>query len=262
MAPAFGFSVGDLIAVIKLVHKVSKVLQDSDGTSGDVASLLQELRHLQIVLEQLRGLPPESSPNLSHLNALRGMALTVQVPLQDFLGKMEKYKAAAYNDLKSSRWKRAGRKIQWAILMPEEITRLRAAMTMKIAQTLFSIQQATIENGKAIGTSRKDVQEANEKLSKDIVETGLQVKNTGSNVSLNTERLLKICVGLRVGIKRLERTHGITRSHKPQMQDEKILRTVSTANARLQTSVDSLKLSIPLLSAAVRQLLQSSVALI
>lgn len=132
VTPAFGFSAGDFIAAINLVLKVSKALQDSDGASVEIHSLLQELHQLQVVLEQLQDLPPESSPTLSHLNALRSMALTVQIPLQDFLRKMEKYKAAAKKDPKFSRWKEAEQKIKWALIMQEDVVRLRAVVTMKI----------------------------------------------------------------------------------------------------------------------------------
>lgn len=132
VTPAFGFSAGDFIAAINLVIKISKSLRDSNGASVEINSLLLELHQLQLVLEQLRDLPPESSPTPSHVNALRGMALTVQIPLQDFLGKMEKYKAAAKVDSTSSRWSRAGRKIKWAVIMQEDVTRLRAIVTMKI----------------------------------------------------------------------------------------------------------------------------------
>lgn len=131
MTPAFGFSVGDFVAAINLVLKVSHALRESDGASAEIRSLLQELHQLHVVLEQLRNLPPESSPTLSHLNALRGMALTVQVPLLEFLGKMEKYKIAAQKNQKSSGWKGSRRKIEWAVLMQEDVVRLRAAVTMK-----------------------------------------------------------------------------------------------------------------------------------
>lgn len=86
-------------------------------------------------------------------------------------------------------------------------------------------------------------------------ETRLQVRRTGRNVSLDTGRLLKICVGLRVGINRLERAHYLARRHQPQ--DTTMSRTISTANAKIETSVNSLKLSISLVGIAVGELLRS-----
>src|SRR2546429_8753143 len=102
---AFGFSVGDFIAVIQLIAMVSKALKGVGGASDDYRLLFQELEHLQLVLEQLRDLPPESSPSLSHLNAIKGMALAIQCPLQAFLERLEKYKVALGKGTAGSGWR-------------------------------------------------------------------------------------------------------------------------------------------------------------
>jgi hypothetical protein len=92
-------------------------------------------------------------------------------------------------------------------------------------------------------------------LSEDVNKTRLQVRSTERTISLDTRRLLKICVGLRVGIERLERDQCLARERK--QQDLVILRAVSTITAQIETSVNSLQLSISLIGVVVRQLLQS-----
>ena len=133
VAPAFGFSVGDFVSVIQLVGKVSKALKDTGGAEDDFKLLYQELSQLQIVLEQLRDLPPSASVSQNHFNAVRGMALAVQIPLQEFLDKIEKFKIA-FESPKShfSELRKAGRKAQWAVWMQEEVNKIRSVVTMKI----------------------------------------------------------------------------------------------------------------------------------
>jgi hypothetical protein len=133
VAPGFGFSVGDFIAAIQLIGKVFKALKDTGGAEDDFKALFQELSQLQIVLEQLRDLPSISSSSQSHFNAVKGMALAVQIPLRDFLGKIEKFKATfAMEKGGFSEFKKVGRKAKWAISMQKEVDRLRGVLTMKI----------------------------------------------------------------------------------------------------------------------------------
>lgn len=132
-APAFGFSVGDFVTVVQLICKVSSALKSVGGAADDYKLLRQELEELQCVLEQLKDLPSWSSPSLNHYNAIRGMALRIQEPLEAFLGKMERYKAALGTSTDKAVWQGVKRKVQWAVGMEEEVRRLRSIVTMKIA---------------------------------------------------------------------------------------------------------------------------------
>jgi hypothetical protein len=132
LPPAFGFSVGDFVTTIQLIVKISKALRDASDAPTEFTYLLQDLQHLNVVLEQLQALPPSSAHNVNHFNAIRGMALSVQIPLQNFVTKMEKYKAAMEMKAAGYRWRGARHKVKWAVGMQEEVSKLRAAVTMKI----------------------------------------------------------------------------------------------------------------------------------
>lgn len=80
VAPAFGFSI-----MIQLIDKVSQALKATGGSATEDQVLLWELQQLQIILDQLMHLPPSSTQNGNYLNAVRCMALTIQVPLREFL---------------------------------------------------------------------------------------------------------------------------------------------------------------------------------
>jgi hypothetical protein len=127
-APAFGFLVGDFIAAISLIKKVSVALKDSGSAADDYENLLRELQQLQALLEQLGDLPATSSTSLNYYNAVRGMAYQLQVPLRAFVEKMKDY----YDILDRSKLRLVKSKVKWTVLMREEVRDMRAVVTMKI----------------------------------------------------------------------------------------------------------------------------------
>jgi hypothetical protein len=132
-APGFGFSVGDFVSAIQLIGKVSNALKDAGGAEDDFRILFQELSQLQIVLEQLRDLPPSSTSSQNHFNAVKGMALAVQIPLQGFLEKIDKFKVAFDNPRGHFiELRKAGRKAQWVVAMQDEVNKVRGILTIKI----------------------------------------------------------------------------------------------------------------------------------
>ena len=118
---------------IQLVGKVSKALKDTGGASDDYKLLLQELRHLQVILEELSDTSVGAFGSLNHINAIKGMALAVQVPLQAFLKSMDKFRSTLGHTRPGRNWRQAGRQVQWSVTMQEEVRKLRATLTMKIA---------------------------------------------------------------------------------------------------------------------------------
>lgn len=135
VVPAFGFSVGDFIAAIHLVRKISIALKDSGGAADEYRALHTELQQLLIVLEQLRDLPTSSASSLSHYNAVRGMAYEVQIPLKAFVLKMRTYDKRLGLSADITDWKASKRKVQFATAMKSDVREMRAAVTMKIVST-------------------------------------------------------------------------------------------------------------------------------
>ncbi|CAO2647556.1 Nn.00g084780.m01.CDS01 [Neocucurbitaria sp. VM-36] len=131
--PAFGFSVGDFIAAIGLIVKVSKAVKDKFGASNEYQHVILELQALEKTMRYLQALQPRKS-NADHVNALRGMALTCRIPLQEFLERIQKYEASLGPFATHSRrcLKSAGRKSQWAIFMSDEVAKLRTAIGAKV----------------------------------------------------------------------------------------------------------------------------------
>lgn len=149
-APIFGFSVGDFISAISkypyppglfsiailmnllqgLVKKISKALKRTGGANTEYQYAIIELKGLKNVLRHLEALELDKD-NESHINAIRGMALACQLPLRDFLVKLEKYEASL-GPFASATWYRGiPQKCKWAVSFSEEVGKLRAFVAAK-----------------------------------------------------------------------------------------------------------------------------------
>jgi len=117
--------------VAELCTKVAKALKDTGGASSEYQSVIIELHGLQNVLARLAALEPTES-NLSHVNAIRGMALACRLPLADFFSKLEKYEAAMGPLATSYTLRGAGKKIQWAVFIADEVRKIRAMISAKV----------------------------------------------------------------------------------------------------------------------------------
>ena len=140
--PGFGFSFGDFVAAIKLLNDIRKALRDIGGAEDEFKHVLIDLQHLEIILEQLNHGTWDQGADAGHLNAVKGMALTCKIPLQDFLAKMEKYKSLQTRDISGFR---AGvgvarRKTQWAISMKDEVEKFRALIVAKVVAINMLVQ--------------------------------------------------------------------------------------------------------------------------
>ncbi len=131
---AFGWSAGDIVAATNLVVTVAKALREAGGASSDYQLLIEDLNSFKEILEILRDLRPTPA-NQSHVTAIRGVALTCQEPLQEFLQRIEDTygkslaRAATRHRMDPRSF---GRKAQWGLLMPQEVARMRMIVMGKI----------------------------------------------------------------------------------------------------------------------------------
>ncbi|KAL9064146.1 MAG: hypothetical protein Q9161_009056 [Pseudevernia consocians] len=130
MTPAFGFSVGDFINGINLIRKVAKALKETGGASSEYQAAIIELKGLKHALQHLQALEP-TEDNLSHVNAIRGMALACQLPLRDFLTRLEKYESSLEPWADRTKYRGAGRKARWAVEFAAKVEKLKALVAAK-----------------------------------------------------------------------------------------------------------------------------------
>ena len=171
---AFGFSAGDFTAAIgmyvpctcsylfslgnlrhRLIHpllgliaKIDKALRDADGASFEYQQLDNELHMLKRILSIIEALEPNDC-NSAHINAIRCLVLARRLPLDDFLGKIEKYQRRLGPFSKRGPLSSAARKSQRALFMTNEVSSFRALIAAKAfaLNTLLLLQNTSVPPG-------------------------------------------------------------------------------------------------------------------
>ncbi len=90
-----------------------------------------ELNALQSILLVLERLEP-THENAGHVNAIRGMALACQLPLREFIVKLDKYEKSLGPFSTQRSFLAAGRKSQWTLYMHPEVEKLRTCVSAKV----------------------------------------------------------------------------------------------------------------------------------
>jgi hypothetical protein len=128
---SFGFSMGDFLAVGKLILDITNTLGDAGGSKSEYQELLRELESLNHALKHLDKLP--ANTRCSSLESIKYTALTCRLPLEQFLGKIQKYDrslgiwAGEANPVKNT-----ADKLKWAFREKDEINKLQSYLNMHI----------------------------------------------------------------------------------------------------------------------------------
>ncbi len=124
---SFGFSVGDLITVGRLVQHVISSLRAS--SVSEYQELILELHGLQRALDSIEHLKCAPSQDAA-LNGVKVAALMCQYPLDEFASKLKRFESMEIGKAgKASRADRINawsKKLRWGFCMEEEVGRLRA----------------------------------------------------------------------------------------------------------------------------------------
>ena len=127
----FGFSTGDFATAISLIVRISKALKDCGTAATECRDILQDLQTLQQLLGLLETLRPADG-SISHINAVRGIALTCRIPLLEFAQKIESYAPALGVSSSKGVFTRGVKKVQWAVLVEEEVAKFRGIIAAKV----------------------------------------------------------------------------------------------------------------------------------
>jgi hypothetical protein len=133
-AVPFGFSVGDFVASIELIHKAAKALRSTSGAIGHYQQTLVDLELIESVLRRVQGLSPASASQET-IRAIQLCGLACHVPLEHFLRKARELEPYLNFDRNSSasdfhRIRKTGHKLRWAILLEEDVAKLRPALDL------------------------------------------------------------------------------------------------------------------------------------
>ncbi|KAI1854309.1 hypothetical protein JX266_001450 [Neoarthrinium moseri] len=127
---AFGFSVGDCIAIGKLVASTISCLHEVGGSRSDFQLLTCELECLEQALHRLETM--EASQRSPQLDSIRCAALSCRRPLETFLQKLQKYQRSLGQSSKLEDIRSAGRKVQFALWEKDEVMKFRSYLSVHI----------------------------------------------------------------------------------------------------------------------------------
>jgi hypothetical protein len=150
-AVPFGFSVGDFVASIELIHKAAKALRSTSGATGHYQQTILDLELIESVLRRVQGLSPTSASQQT-IQKIQLCGRACHVPLDHFLQKAKKLEPYLNFDKSSSaaaffHIKKGGNKLRWAILLEEDVAKLKASIGpgLEIINTLLQIE--SLERG-------------------------------------------------------------------------------------------------------------------
>ncbi|CZR57700.1 uncharacterized protein PAC_07589 [Phialocephala subalpina] len=221
MAVPFGFSVGDFVAAIGLINDVHKALGETGGARDSFKDIYGDLTQLELVLAQLQDGGWAKGCDLGHANAVRGMALTCQVPLKAFLEKLNLYKPMLVKQDAGgfvAFIKGKGRQVGWVLQMQDEVKEFRAAIMGKVAviTLLMSIpttqeQSSCFSKIESVSNTAQEILTASIEASREMeIAHAKQVEDFRSGQRASTfqiSRLVGICSGIKTGV--LDIRHSI-----------------------------------------------------
>jgi hypothetical protein len=140
--PAFGFSVGDFVAGIKLVKDLIDSLDEAAGAGPAYRRLAAELRSLERALTEVKNLRIHPSQAAQKV-ALEQAASQCQDCIETFLCENTKFTNTLGALATKSKWRTNLRKFQWAVCNSDAVSKFRAEITGHVltVNTLMATMQ-------------------------------------------------------------------------------------------------------------------------
>lgn len=128
---SFGFSVGDFIAVGKLISDIINCLQTVGGARSEYQELTRELQTLQSALKRLDELDNDGSGSPT-VDSIKFAALSCRHTLEDFLRSIRKFEASLGLRSSVNLLNRTKDKLKWALTQDNNVTRLQNYLNVHI----------------------------------------------------------------------------------------------------------------------------------
>ncbi|KAI9668028.1 MAG: hypothetical protein M1821_000848 [Bathelium mastoideum] len=151
---SFGFSVGDFIAVFKLIADIRSVLNDA---KSEYRELFQELELLHNALGHLDRLHCDEHASSKTLDSIKYTALSCRRPLEDFLAKIKQYDGSLGVEAKPSLFRNTADKLRFAFGHKNEAQRLQNYLSIHIGTLNILLAEHGLEKmDVAIGNAEAD----------------------------------------------------------------------------------------------------------
>ncbi|KAH7077365.1 hypothetical protein FB567DRAFT_608462, partial [Paraphoma chrysanthemicola] len=151
---SFGFSVGDFIAVGKLIGEITTSLQSVGGAKSEYQELIREFQSLDAALRHLDRPECDNTTGSQTLVSIKCAALSCRHPLEEFLAKVRKYERSLGPWSQSSTIKTATRKLGWTFGHSDEVKRLQTYLnvhigTINILLAEYGLERISVYDKKA-----------------------------------------------------------------------------------------------------------------
>lgn len=187
---SFGFSIGDFVAVGKLIVEISTSLQAISGAKSEYQELARELQSLDIALRHLDRLACETIPSPT-VASIKYTALSCRVPLQEFLSKIKKYEKSLGVWSRAGAIKTAADKLRWTFGHNDDTKRLQTYLNVHIGTINILLAEHGLEemgiNGRKAEANTQHVRDqlANtqvllESINKDLPAQGMLLRHVNS----------------------------------------------------------------------------------
>jgi hypothetical protein len=130
---SFGWSVGDILAGLQLLHQIGTALKDSGGASSEFQDSVSFLQTLSRTLNHLNAIQNKPvDPDIAE--NLKNQCSHIRVPLTEFLDDVRRRYGPSLG-VNSTRNKifAAPRKIQWALSTSKKIKKLQERIAVPMA---------------------------------------------------------------------------------------------------------------------------------
>jgi hypothetical protein len=168
---SFGFSVGDFIAVGKLIGEITSSLQSIGGAKSEYQELIREFDSLHAALRYLDQLDNKITAS-NNVDSIKCAALSCRYPLEAFLAKIRKYEASLSPWSRSHTGKTVTDKLRWTFGEKDDIRRLQTYLNVHIG----TINILLVEHG----LERMDIHE--KKAEEDALQIRQQLDNANTTL--------------------------------------------------------------------------------
>lgn len=140
---SFGFSVGDVIAVLSLFERVAVEVRHYRDAPRHFQQLDVELQLLRTTLQRLLQVEPGDEEERQQLEHIRAIAMHCRQPLQSFINKMRPRETCLGPGKSVATLGNIGRRLHWSLITRSDVDELRKVMMseMTAINLLLAVQQ-------------------------------------------------------------------------------------------------------------------------
>lgn len=178
---SFGFSVGDFLAVGRVIKDITTCLQDVGGSKTEYQELVRELDCLNGALQQLD--KQQSNKASTNIDSIKYAALSCRRPLEEFLSKIRKYDKSIGVRAKGNVVKSTVGKLRWGLGQKDEVNKLQNYLNVHVGAINILLAEHSLEKlDIATNQAAADQLHIRERLDS----TRSMIQKNGDSLSLQT----------------------------------------------------------------------------